>query len=108
MLVIHTVKNHICIKHTSSVCLNATSIAAFTSQRSEAPVAINKGFTAIKFDPAGPYTIFDGHQPSLSDLELSEQFCKLIRSKIGNKADLLFGTHGQFTPSGAIRLAKRL
>ena len=71
-------------------------------------VAINKGFTAIKFDPAGPYTIFDGHQPSLSDLELSEQFCKLIRSKIGNKADLLFGTHGQFTPSGAIRLAKRL
>ena len=73
-----------------------------------AVAAVNKGFTAIKFDPAGPYTIFDGHQPSLADLELSEQFCKSIRSKIGNKADLLFGTHGQFTPSGAVRLAKRL
>lgn len=71
-------------------------------------IAVNKGFTAIKFDPAGPYTIFDGHQPSLSDLELSEQFCKLIRAKIGSRADLLFGTHGQFTPSGAIRLARRL
>jgi L-alanine-DL-glutamate epimerase-like enolase superfamily enzyme len=70
--------------------------------------AINKGFTAIKFDPAGPYTIFDGHQPSLADLDLSEQFCETIRSKIGNRADLLFGTHGQFTPSGAIRLSQRL
>ena len=27
---------------------------------------------------------------------------------MGTKADLLFGTHGQFTASGAIRLAKRL
>ena len=70
--------------------------------------AINKGFTAIKFDPAGPYTIFDGHQPSLTDLDLSEEFCRSIRSKIGSEADLLFGTHGQFTPSGAIRLARRL
>ena len=73
-----------------------------------ARVAIDKGFTAIKFDPAGPYTIFDGHQPSLGDLELSEEFCRLIRSKVGNQADLLFGTHGQFTPSGALRLAQRL
>lgn len=70
--------------------------------------AVKKGFTAVKFDPAGPYTIFDGHQPSLADLDLSEEFCKAIRSKIGNDADLLFGTHGQFTPSGAIRLASRL
>jgi 2-dehydro-3-deoxyphosphogalactonate aldolase len=27
---------------------------------------------------------------------------------VGSKADLLFGTHGQFTASGAIRLAKRI
>jgi L-alanine-DL-glutamate epimerase-like enolase superfamily enzyme len=27
---------------------------------------------------------------------------------VGDRADLLFGTHGQFTASGAIRMAKRL
>jgi galactonate dehydratase len=31
-----------------------------------------------------------------------------VREAVGNHCDLLFGTHGQFTPSGAIRLAKRL
>ena len=31
-----------------------------------------------------------------------------VREAVGDRCDLLFGTHGQFTPSGAIRLAKRL
>ena len=31
-----------------------------------------------------------------------------IRKAVGNRADILFGTHGQFTASGAIRLAKQL
>ena len=70
--------------------------------------AVSMGFTAIKFDPAGPYTIYGGHQPTLDNLELSENFCSSIRKTVGHKADLLFGTHGQFTPSGAIRLARRL
>ena len=69
---------------------------------------VNEGFTAVKFDPAGPYTVFDGHQPRLEDLERSEQFCKRIREAVGTKADLLFGTHGQFTVSGAKRMARRL
>lgn len=69
---------------------------------------LNQGFTAVKFDPAGPYTAFDPHMPSLERMDLSEQFCKRIREAVGNKADLLFGTHGQFTTSGAIRLARRL
>jgi galactonate dehydratase len=69
---------------------------------------VNLGFTAVKFDPAGPYTAFDPHMPSLERMDLSEQFCKRIREAVGNKADLLFGTHGQFTTSGAIRLARRL
>ena len=69
---------------------------------------VNQGFTAMKFDPAGPYTAFDPHMPSLERMDLSEQFCKKIREAVGNKADLLFGTHGQFTTSGAIRLARRL
>lgn len=70
--------------------------------------AVEQGFTAVKFDPAGPYTVYDGHQPRMEDLRRSEQFCKRIREAVGERADLLFGTHGQFTISGAKRLARRL
>jgi 2-dehydro-3-deoxyphosphogalactonate aldolase len=69
---------------------------------------VEMGFNAVKFDPAGAYTVYDGHQLSLEDLDRSERFCKLLREAVGSKADLLFGTHGQMTASGAIRLAKRL
>jgi len=69
---------------------------------------VEQGFTAVKFDPAGPYTIYDPHQPALYDLERAETFCRKIREAIGTRADILFGTHGQFTPSGAIRMARRL
>lgn len=67
-----------------------------------------QGFTAIKFDPAGPYTIRGGHMPSMSDISRSVAFCKAIRGAVGDKADLLFGTHGQFSTGGAIRLARAL
>lgn len=66
------------------------------------------GFTALKFDPAGPYTAFDGRQLSLEALDLSERFANTLREAVGSRADLLFGTHGQMTAAGAIRLAKRL
>jgi galactonate dehydratase len=66
------------------------------------------GFTAVKFDPVGGYSNFDPRQPSLERMELSEAFCRKIREAVGTKCDLLFGTHGQFTASGAIRLARRL
>ncbi len=69
---------------------------------------VEQGFSAVKFDPAGPYTVYDGHQPSLEDLERSELFCKRIREAVGTRADLLFGTHGQFTTSGAKRMARRI
>ncbi|MGK3129070.1 mandelate racemase/muconate lactonizing enzyme family protein [Pantoea sp. C8B4] len=69
---------------------------------------VRKGFTAVKFDPAGPYTAYSGHQLSLEVLDRCELFCKRIREAVGSKADLLFGTHGQMVPSSAIRLAKRL
>ncbi len=69
---------------------------------------VSLGFTAVKFDPAGPYTVMGGHQPSQRRLELSVEFVRKIREAVGTSADLLFGTHGQFTPSGAIRLAARL
>jgi len=69
---------------------------------------VGQGFTAVKFDPAGPYSTFDPRQPSLERLQLSEAFCRRIREAVGTSCDLLFGTHGQFTVSGARRLAQRL
>tara|TARA_B110000211_G_scaffold116634_1_gene135059 strand:+ start:9665 stop:10876 length:1212 start_codon:yes stop_codon:yes gene_type:complete len=69
---------------------------------------MEQGFTALKFDPAGPYSIYSGHQISLAALERSETFCSKIRDAVGNNCDLLFGTHGQMTPASAIRLAQRI
>jgi len=69
---------------------------------------VESGFTAVKFDPAGAYSVFDPRQLSLEDLDRSAAFVKKIREAVNDRADLLFGTHGQLTASGAIRLAKRL
>ncbi len=69
---------------------------------------VRQGFTAVKFDPAGPYSTFDPRQPSLERMELAERFCRTLRGAVGTSCDLLFGTHGQFTASGAIRLARKL
>ena len=69
---------------------------------------LDRGYTAVKFDPAGPYTMRGGHQPSQYDVDASAQFCATLRKAVGCRADLLFGTHGQFTPSGAIRLSRAL
>lgn len=66
------------------------------------------GFTAVKFDPAGAYSAFDPRQPGLQDLDRSARFVKQIRDAVGARADILFGTHGQFTAAGAIRLARRI
>ncbi|WP_225771102.1 mandelate racemase/muconate lactonizing enzyme family protein [Inquilinus sp. Marseille-Q2685] len=69
---------------------------------------VRMGFTGVKFDPAGPYTAYSGHQISLGVMDRCETFCRKVREAVGSGADLLFGTHGQMVPSSAIRLAKRL
>ena len=69
---------------------------------------IELGFTAVKFDPVGPYTIYDPRQLSLNSLSLSEKFVSTIRKAVGDRCDILFGTHGQMTFSSAVRLAKKL
>ncbi|WP_210879042.1 mandelate racemase/muconate lactonizing enzyme family protein [Roseovarius autotrophicus] len=69
---------------------------------------VNRGYTAIKFDPAGPYTIRGGHMPAMADISVSVAFCHAIQEVVGDRADLLFGTHGQFTAAGAIRLGQAL
>ncbi|WP_147125781.1 mandelate racemase/muconate lactonizing enzyme family protein [Shimia ponticola] len=69
---------------------------------------VDQGYTAVKFDPAGPYTLRGGHMPGMRDISQSVAFCKAIRDAVGDRADLLFGTHGQFTTAGAIRLGQAL
>lgn len=69
---------------------------------------VEHGFTAVKFDPAGPYSTLDPRQPSLEALARCEDYVRAVREAVGDRCDLLFGTHGQFTPAGAVRLARRL
>jgi L-alanine-DL-glutamate epimerase-like enolase superfamily enzyme len=69
---------------------------------------VARGFTAVKFDPADRYASLDPRMPSLEELDRCERYTAAIREAVGTGCDLLFGTHGQFTVSGAIRLARRL
>ncbi len=69
---------------------------------------VEMGFTAVKQDPTGPYSFQGGRELSLTELGRSEYCVRRIREAVGDRADILFGTHGQMTTSSAIRLAKRL
>ena len=50
---------------------------------------VRRGYTAVKFDPAGPYTFRGGHMPAMSDISLSVAFCKAIRE--GPHQKMLWG-----------------
>src|SRR5271168_3807055 len=69
---------------------------------------VAQGFTGLKFDPTGGYSAYDPRQPTQEALERTVRLVRLVREAVGIGADLLVGTHGQFTTSGAIRLAKQL
>jgi L-alanine-DL-glutamate epimerase-like enolase superfamily enzyme len=77
-----------------------------SAQRAAEYVAL--GFTALKFDPTGGFSAYDPRQPTQEAIERTARLVRLVREAVGRKADLLVGTHGQFTTSGAIRLAKQL
>ena len=68
---------------------------------------VEMGFTAVKLDPVGPENIA-AVQLSLDTLRTAENVVKKVREAVGDRADILVGTHGQMTTSSAIRLAKRL
>jgi galactonate dehydratase len=73
-----------------------------------AAVYAEQGFTAIKFDPVGPYSAFDPRQLSLETMDNAERIVRQVREAVGARCDLLIGTHGQMTTSAAIRFARRL
>ncbi len=69
---------------------------------------VEMGFTAVKFDPVSVYTAYDPRQPSLETLDRVERYVAAIRNAVGPRCDLLFGTHGQFSATGALRVARRI
>ncbi len=69
---------------------------------------VEEGFSAVKFDPVGAYSAFDPRQLSPETLDHAEGFVRTVREAVGNRCDLLIGTHGQMTPAAALRLARRL
>ncbi len=70
---------------------------------------IDEGFTALKFDPLiDVMGNEDPREPPLDRLENAEAVVRAVRDTVGNRADILIGTHGQSTTSGTIRFAKRI
>jgi len=73
---------------------------------------VSEGFTGVKLDPLR-YTL-PGAQPiapweiSIAEYDCAERTIEAIRHAVGDRADILIGTHGQITPSVSRRLAKRL
>lgn len=73
---------------------------------------VDEGFTAVKLDPL--HYALPGTQPigpweiTMAEYDRAERTIESIRNAVGNRADILIGTHGQITPSVSRRLAKRL
>lgn len=73
---------------------------------------VDEGFTGVKLDPlhyALPGTLPIGPwEITMAEYDRAERTIEAIRNAVGNRADILIGTHGQITPSVSRRLAKRL
>lgn len=73
------------------------------------------GFTAVKVDPFSLVLTHDQGlgqsvplQFSLTAADTAERVIGAIRDEIGTGCDIIVGTHGQMTPAGALRIARRL
>ncbi|WP_460783109.1 mandelate racemase/muconate lactonizing enzyme family protein [Microbacterium tumbae] len=76
---------------------------------------VDEGFTGLKLDPFPLLTSGDSLagqfvpvQPTLELLDKTESLVAAVRAAVGSRADVMLGTHGQFTASGALRVAKRI
>jgi galactonate dehydratase len=82
---------------------------SYPDQAAERAAAYAKmGFTGVKFDPAPPIFVDSPHQLPLETLANAEEVVRKVREAVGDKCDIIIGTHGQMTTSSAIRLARRL
>jgi 2-dehydro-3-deoxyphosphogalactonate aldolase len=73
---------------------------------------VDQGFTGLKFDPLiqnkSVQRTFRPWDLSQAELGHADRAVAAIRAAVGERADILIGTHGQITPAAAIRLAARL
>lgn len=73
---------------------------------------VDQGFTGLKFDPLiqnkSAQRTFRPWDLSQAELGHADRAVAAIRAAVGERADILIGTHGQITPAAAIRLAARL
>jgi 2-dehydro-3-deoxyphosphogalactonate aldolase len=69
---------------------------------------VGQGFTALKFDPVVSYSALDPRQLGTRTVNEVREYVRTVREAVGTSADLLIGTHGQMTPSSAIRLARAI
>lgn len=73
---------------------------------------VEEGFTGLKFDPLPQWKYRQFPLPpwelSLQEIDHAERAVRAVREAVGNRADILVGTHGQITPSAARRLAQVL
>jgi galactonate dehydratase len=70
---------------------------------------VKQGFSAVKFDPLHDLMLpTSPFELSLQALDRAEAVVRCVREAVGNKVEVLIGTHGQTTPASAIRLARRL
>lgn len=73
---------------------------------------VDEGFTGVKLDPLrylppgmGPLAPLE---ITMAEYDRAERTIEAIRRAVGERADILIGTHGQMTPSVSRRLARRL
>lgn len=65
---------------------------------------VERGHTAVKFDPVGKFKA----EEALAKLREVEAVVKAVRDAVGARCDIMLGTHGQFDTHTAIRFAKQL
>jgi len=76
---------------------------------------VDRGLTGVKLDPIQPdsLAVEEWEQATAGILSLpaiakAEKRFAEIREVVGERCDLMLGTHGQMSPAGAVRLAKAI
>jgi len=71
----------------------------------EAKIVIDKGYTALKFDPFGQDNFY---KLSLKESQLAEERVAAVRESVGPFVDILVEAHAKFNVMNAIQIGKRL